>query len=117
MATTDTDTGSVNLAEMSRDELVDAVVRSEWNYQLAQESLTALEMSLRDEIGWRRLDSSFTGEFSRDGLARIIQRSRYAYLGNPLINHALEVQAHYVAGQGVDVAAQHPAVNDVLRDL
>ena len=118
MATTDTgQTGLLDeLGDMTRDQLIETVIRGEWQQELMHESLAELEMAL-DSDGWRKLDASFSGEFSRDALDRIIRRSRYAYLANPLINHALEVQAHYVVGQGVDVAARHPAINDVLRAL
>lgn len=100
--------------ELTPAELMEYTVRQDWQIELLQERLAELELSLED-VGWRRLMAGFDGEFSRSALGEIVRRSRYAYLANPLVNHALEVQAHYVFGQGVQVAARHPAINDVIR--
>lgn len=81
---------------------------------LLEERLAELELA-QDELGWRRVGGDNEREFSRDGLKAITKRARYAYLSNPLINHAVDVQAHYVFGQGVTVAATHPLVNDVVQ--
>ena len=101
-------------AAMEPAALAELAQRQAWDLEQIEERLAELELAL-DADGWRRLAGDFDGEFSRDALDTIIRRSRYAYLANPLINHALEVQSHYVAGLGVDVAAVHPAVNDVVR--
>ena len=101
-------------AAMEPASLAELAQRQAWDLETFEERLAELEMAL-DADGWQRLGGSFDGEFSRDALDTIVRRSRYAYLSNPLINHALEVQSHYVAGLGVDVAAAFPAVNDVVR--
>lgn len=101
-------------AAMEPAALAELAQRQAWDLEMVEERLAELEMAL-DADGWQQLGGSFDGEFSRDALDTIIRRSRYAYLANPLINHALEVQSHYVAGLGVDIAAVHPAVNDVVR--
>ena len=96
-------------AAMEPAALAELAQRQAWDLEMVEERLAELEMAL-DADGWQQLGGSFDGEFSRDALDTIIRRSRYAYLANPLINHALEVQSHYVAGLGVDIAAVHPAV-------
>ena len=101
-------------AELSAAELAEIVRQQGWDNELLSERLAELELSLEDQ-GWRQIMAGFDGEFSRGALGEIVRRSRYAYLANPLVNHALEVQAHYVFGQGVQVAARHPAINDVIR--
>ena len=101
-------------AELSAAELAEYAQRQDWTIELLSERLAELELSLEDQ-GWRQIMAGFDGEFSRGALGEIVRRSRYAYLANPLVNHALEVQAHYVFGQGVQVAARHPAINDVIR--
>ncbi len=100
--------------ELSAAELAEYAQRQDWTIELLSERLAELELSLEDQ-GWRQIMAGFDGEFSRGALGEIVRRSRYAYLANPLVNHALEVQAHYVFGQGVQVAARHPAINDVIR--
>lgn len=95
-------------------DLADALVRAEWSNGLLEERLAELELSLED-TGWRKLTGDFDLEFSRDALRQIGKRSRYSFLSNPLINHAIEVQQHYVFGQGVSMAATHPLVNDVVQ--
>ena len=106
--------GTTDLDALDRTDLIGMIQRNEWQYELVSERLAELELAMDDE-GWRRLGGEFETEFSRDALLRIVRRSRFAYLSNPLINHALEVQAHYVMGLGVDVSAPHAAINDVVR--
>jgi len=95
-------------------DIAEVIKPYEWQIELLEERLSELESSL-DSDGWRRLGGGFDLEFSRDALGKIIKRSRYAYLSNPLLNHAIEVQQHYVFGQGVSIAATHPLINDVVQ--
>lgn len=84
--------------------------------ELLQERISELETQLQiEDIGWTRLSGELENEFSREGLDRIIRSSRLNYRKNPLINHAVEVQVHYVIGQGVSVKAANDRVNAVIQ--
>ena len=83
---------------------------------LLQERLADLELSLEDQ-GWRRLAVDGEREFTRDGLTAIIQLSRLMFLKNPLIQRAVEVRSYYVWGQGVQITARDPDVQEVLDDF
>jgi len=80
------------------------------------ERLAALELGLED-AGWEQVGTSLQREFSRAGLQKIIDRARLMYLSNPLIGRAVDVQANYVFGQGVEFEAEDPDVNEVVQDF
>ena len=86
----------------------------EANEEILTERLASLELALED-VGWNRLDAGFDTEFDRGSLRTICNLSRLAYLKNPLINHGVEVQAHYVFGQGLDIAAEDEEVDVVWQ--
>lgn len=94
--------------------LTEAVGQGYETSDFLQERLAELELALEDN-NWLRLDSFMAREFSRGGLAKIIQLARMHYLKNPLIRHAVNVQAHYVFGQGVNIKAGHPTLNDIIQ--
>lgn len=95
-------------------QLQEAVTQRDESLELLAERLAELELAMEDE-GWLKLELEGGGEFSRDGLARIIRLARLSYLKNPLINRAVSVQEHYVFGQGVNVQAHRDPVNDVVQ--
>ncbi len=78
------------------------------------ESIAELELALED-VGWIHMALMGELEFSRDGLRRINDLARLMYLKNPLIQRGVNVQAFYVFGQGVAIAAKHPDVNEVIQ--
>lgn len=78
------------------------------------ETITELELSLED-YGWTRMAWDYNREFSRQGLRTIAQLSRLFYLKNPLIQRGVDVQAHYVFGQGVSITAEDEDVNEVVQ--
>jgi hypothetical protein len=80
------------------------------------EALAELENFLMEDVGWRRLTAESAFEFSNAGLLEIIRFSRFMYLKNPLINHAINVQANYTWGRGAEVSAQG-IVNDVVQAI
>ena len=84
------------------------------NLELLQETLAALELQ-QEDMGWFRLNQEGEREFSREGLHRIIVRSRLMYLSSPIINRGVNVQAMYVWAQGVNIQATDPAVNEVVQ--
>ena len=79
-----------------------------------RERLAELELSIEDQ-GWTRLTTVLDREFSRAGLKRATKIARLMYLSNPLIRNAVNVQANYVWGQGVNVRAKAAVVNGVVQ--
>lgn len=101
-----TDERIATLEESLRQE----VAQSAW----LQESLAELELAI-DEQGWARLSLESEWEFSRSGLDRIIALSRLNALKNPLIKRGVGLKAQYVFGQGVEITAADPDVNEVVQ--
>lgn len=81
---------------------------------LAVERLAELELAL-DDTDWIRMSIDGSLEFSNAGLAKIVSLARLAYLKNPLINRAVNVQAYYVWGQGVNIEASPDEVDPVVQ--
>lgn len=75
------------------------------------ERLADLELAL-DDVGWARLSMETDWEFSREGLDRIVALSRLNAIKNPLIRRGVGIKAQYVFGQGVEIAALDPTIND-----
>lgn len=83
---------------------------------LMTERLGELELML-DDVDWIRLSIEGDREFSNAGLSRIVMLARLAYLKNPLINRAVNLQALYVWGQGVEIGARPSVVDDVVQSF
>lgn len=84
------------------------------NLELLTERLAELELA-QEDFGWARLTAEGDNEFSHTFLKRIRALSRLMFLKNPLVNRAVSLQAFYVFGQGVQIAARHPDVNAVVQ--
>lgn len=82
--------------------------------ELFVERLAELELAL-DDVGWIQMSIDGQAEFSNAGLSKIITLARLAYLKNPLINRAANVQAHYVFGQGMNIEATPNEVDPVVQ--
>lgn len=80
--------------------------------QHLQERVAELEI---DELGWERLSWEGQRDFSRDGLQKIADRARLFYLKNPIINRGVNVQALYVYGQGLNIAAPDDRVGKLIE--
>jgi hypothetical protein len=78
------------------------------------ERLSELELSMED-AGWRRMGAQLDREFSPAGRVLLLRLCRYMFLKNPLINRAVMVQTYYVWGQGVNIQARYPEVNQVVQ--
>lgn len=97
-----------------------AVVLSEQEQQLndtvelLQERIAELELASED-LGWLRLGGEGTTEFTREFLRQTCQLARVMYLKNPLIRRAVDLQAQYVFGQGVAIAARDATINTVVQ--
>lgn len=93
--------------EQERGQLLETV-------SLMSERLGELELALED-LDWIRLSIERDREFSNAGLAKIVMLARLAYLKNPLINRAVNVQAFYVWGQGASISARPTVVDEVVQ--
>lgn len=78
-----------------------------------QERLAALEWAF-ESLDWRVLSAQSEQEFSRQGLRDITEFSRIMALKNPLIKRSVGVQRLYVWGQGYNVRAETPELDDAL---
>jgi hypothetical protein len=79
-----------------------------------RERLVELELALEDG-GWRRMALSGEREFSREGLRRINELARLMFLKNPLIQRGVNVQAHYVFGQGINIRGRAKPVDEIVQ--
>jgi len=95
-------------------ELRETISQQAGNLELLQERLVELE---RDDIGWQRIGQEVEREFSRQGLRNINHLTRLFWLKNPLIQRGVNIQAHYVFGQGVNVQAEDDLVNGVVQQF
>ena len=103
--------------EQTESQLHEALRSRDDSLDLLQEELgAALELAIEDE-GWRKLGDDDGEMFSRAHRLRIAQLARLMYLKNPVIKRAVDVQSHYVWGRGINVAATHPDVNQVIQDF
>jgi hypothetical protein len=95
-------------------ELNEILETEQGNLVSLTERLTDLELALEDQ-GWLRLGFETEQEFSREGLTRICQLARIAYLKNPLIQRGVNAQVYYVFGQGMNISAKDEAINEVVQ--
>jgi hypothetical protein len=84
------------------------------NEEFLKERLAELELALEDQ-GWFKLNLGSENEFSRDGLYTICRLARLMYLKSPVIQRGVQVQAHYVFGQGVSIHVEDTDTNLVLQ--
>jgi hypothetical protein len=101
---------------LTKAQLEEKLIQTEQTVELLQENFADLELAVED-AGWVRLSSQSQREFSREGLRKIALMALMAFLKNPLIHHATEVQAHYVWGQGVNIHCADPGVNQVIQSF
>ena len=81
-----------------------------------QESFAQLELA-RDNAGYMLLNAQYTDEFSRDGLEKAANMGRLFGVANPLIKRGREIRHAYIWGQGVDIEAKNPDVNEIVQAL
>lgn len=82
------------------------------NVELYEGALRDLEMQLMDQ-GWQRLSGGDTrDDFSDAGRRELVDLARFMSLKNPLIRRNVNLQAAYVFGQGVEIKARDPEVQD-----
>jgi len=102
------------LQRLTRTELREVVAGQYMNETLLLERLDELELELED-ASWIRQMSQAEQEFSASGLQRLIQLSRLMTLKNPLIDHAVHIQANYVWARGATFTAPNEQVNDIVQ--
>lgn len=85
------------------------------NEEMLSERIAELELALED-VDYLRVTGEASGEFSRDGLRKIADLCRLAWLKNPLIRRGVNVKSFYVFGQGITIVADDEQVNQVLAD-
>jgi hypothetical protein len=89
---------------------------SEMGLTQLMEALPELENFLLEDVGWRRVSAETEFEFSNLGLLEIIRFSRFMFLKNPLINHAINVQSNYTWGRGATFTADG-SVGEVVQGI
>ena len=85
-----------------------------WTNELLTERLAELELQL-DSDGWINLTGGLDRELSRAKLTEINHLARMYWLKNPLIKRGVNVQAYYVFGQGMEVSAADPEIDEVIQ--
>lgn len=97
--------------------IIDAAMgRKDWSQVALAERLAQLELQL-DSEGWLEIGGGSQREFSRGAITTICQLARLYYLKNPLIQRGVRIQAAYVFGQGMNLTAEDPAVEQVIKDF
>lgn len=102
--------------KLTKAELLEVVGGYEDTVNFLQESMVELQLALDDD-GWRRLSFGTREHLvTASGIRKSIDIAEASYLTNPLIHHAVDVQANYVFAQGVSVRAKpSEQVNEVLQ--
>lgn len=104
----------ISAASSDLDALRQEMTNLAWDNEVLRETLSTLEYQLETD-GWTTLTGTLESEFSREALRKINGLARQYYLKNPLIQRGVNVQSYYVFGQGVEIAAADPEVNDVVQ--
>ena len=104
------------LMSLKKVELVETINNYDLTVEALQESLVDAQLAAED-VGWRKLSWDGQDELlSAQQIIEVIQLTRIAWLMNPLINHAVNVQANYVFGQGASIRAKPGEdANEVLQ--
>lgn len=97
-----------------RTALAEAVAAERELVAHLSESMGALEQQMY-EPGWQRLTAEAEQEFTRDGLKQITAVCRIMSIKNPLIKRGLALRHSYIWGQGVEITARDPKINDVVQ--
>lgn len=98
------------------DSLITEVRQGGLTIDYLTERIAELELTT-DEIGWTRLGSEGSFDFTRSWLDALIRHSRIMYLKNPLIMRSVSLPVLYVWAQGVSIQAKGPVGNAITRFL
>lgn len=94
---------TVRLLGMTADEFEMTMTQHE--VDSLQERIAELEF-MTEDAGWQRIGGALDLDLSREHLQAVIRDAMTMYLANPLINHAVDVMAVYVFGQGVTITGR-----------
>lgn len=87
------------------------------NLQLLTEtSITELQLASED-AGWRRVAASYDTEFDYSHIQLITKIARVFRLANPLCKRAVEIQADYVFGKGIQIKSPDERTQKVLDEF
>lgn len=81
---------------------------------LLVERMAELEFALED-ANYLRLSADSSRDFSRDGLRKITRMARIYWVKNPLILRGVKLKTSFVFGQGLNLQAADPGVNEVAQ--
>ena len=104
-------------AEQARtiNRLHGAAISQEAELHVTTERLAAVEFAMED-VGWSQLGAEGS-KMSRSQLADVIERSRVFAVKHPLVKRGVRMRSEYVFGQGYQLVAQDPALQDQLEQL
>lgn len=88
------------------------------NLQLFIEASATAELQLADEdSGWTRIAQAYDTEFTYDRIQNITRVARVYRLANPLCKRAIEIQADYVFGKGLQIKSPNVQTQKALDDF
>lgn len=106
-----------SIRKMKKADLVELAAQEMAQSSFLEERLVDLELALEDRDWINLFADNEDGELSAAGIIRIIEMARAAYLSNPIINHAVNVQADYVFAQGVNIRGKGRSVNEAVQEI
>jgi len=97
-----------------REQLEIELAASHAEVEFLSESLADLELALEDR-GWLALTMQAAQDFTREGKRRAGSLARILAIQNPLIKRGLAIRNGYIWGEGVQISAEDPEVNNVIQ--
>lgn len=84
---------------------------------LLESRIGELELELYGpDARWEQLHSS-DDQFTRQSIQEVANLAEVMYLKNPLIQRGINIKTFYTFGQGVQVSAPNPEINDVIQSF
>lgn len=99
-------TSPSSLNKLTKAQLIEATLQANDQSLLMESRLVDLELALEDRDWMQIYTEEGETELSQQGIVSVIQYARAAYLSNPLINHAVNVQANYIFAQGMNITTK-----------
>lgn len=104
-----------SIRKMKKADLVELASQEMAQSSFLEERLVDLELALEDRDWINLFADNEDGELTQQGILRIVQLARAAYLSNPLINHAVSVQVNYVFAQGINIRGKGRNINAAVQ--
>jgi hypothetical protein len=102
---------------LPKAELIERLGQEVSQSSFLEERLVDLELALEDRDWLNIYSGDEEAELSPQGILRVIEMARAAYLSNPIINHAVNVQADYVFAQGVNIRGKGRSINAAVQKI